>query len=68
MYASDAVELLAFTGCQFCIHVWTVCSVSILYGMVAAGELYNVAEEFLCKRGRNQPGQRRGNKPVHHDI
>ena len=68
MYASNAAKFLAFTGCQFCIHVWSVCSVSVLYGVVAARELYNVAEKLLCKLGRSQPGQWRVDKFVPHAV
>ena len=68
MYASDAAKFLDLSSRQFCIYVRSVCFISVLYGMVVAGKLHNVAEKLLCERGRSQSGQRSGNKFVYHDF
>ena len=45
--STDAFQFLVYTRYKLCRNVWNLYSVCLLYLLVAAGKLYDVAEKFL---------------------
>lgn len=44
---ADAIQFLIYTGYKLCRNVWCLYSICLLYLLVVAGKLYDVAEKFL---------------------